>query len=146
MPLWKPSLAVSLIGVSVIVTFVGVLVAVRSTYHENLIRTESNIEWAMDASNRNLARQIELLDFTRLSSQIEEISSKNLSFLSKTDERGGLLSLKEAERRHVIWVVEDLDGNREIAAAVLGISERHLYRLLKRFREEESPERTDQPS
>lgn len=43
-----------------------------------------------------------------------------------------LVSLQEAQRRHVLAVLEHLEGNRQRSAEVLGISERHLYRLLQR--------------
>lgn len=46
---------------------------------------------------------------------------------------GEPLPLREVERRHVLWVMEKAAGNRARAAQILGISERNLYRLLKRF-------------
>jgi DNA-binding NtrC family response regulator len=41
--------------------------------------------------------------------------------------------LREVERRHVQSVLENVAGNRSQAARVLGISERNLYRLIKRY-------------
>ena len=41
------------------------------------------------------------------------------------------LTLEEIERRHILRVLEELGGNRERAAAVLGISARTLYRKLR---------------
>jgi DNA-binding NtrC family response regulator len=46
-----------------------------------------------------------------------------------------LLTLKEAEQRHVLGVVDHAGGNRQKAAEILGISERHLYRLLKKIKD-----------
>ena len=46
---------------------------------------------------------------------------------------GGIPSLREVERRHVLGVLEKVDGNRAEAARVLRISERNLYRLLKKY-------------
>ena len=46
-----------------------------------------------------------------------------------------LLTLSEVERRHVLAVLESVDGNRARAAELLDISERNLYRLLKRYAE-----------
>jgi DNA-binding NtrC family response regulator len=43
------------------------------------------------------------------------------------------LRLEEIERQHILRVVEESDGNRERAAAVLGISSRTLYRKLREY-------------
>jgi len=43
------------------------------------------------------------------------------------------LPLAEVERRHVLAVMDRVGGNRAQAARVLGISERNLYRMLKRY-------------
>lgn len=43
----------------------------------------------------------------------------------------GRISLQEAELRHVQHVLDCCEQNRRQAAGVLGISERHIYRLLK---------------
>ncbi len=43
----------------------------------------------------------------------------------------GPISLHEAERLHVQDVLAHCEQNRRHAAQVLGISERHIYRLLK---------------
>ncbi len=42
-----------------------------------------------------------------------------------------MLSLREAEKRHVDIVLKRCDGNRKRAAEVLGVSERQLYRLIQ---------------
>lgn len=42
-------------------------------------------------------------------------------------------SLREAQRRHVLAVMESVGGNRAQAARLLQISERNLYRLLRRY-------------
>jgi DNA-binding NtrC family response regulator len=42
-----------------------------------------------------------------------------------------VLNLKEAERQHVLQVLNQCGGNRSRAAEALGISERHLYRMLQ---------------
>ncbi|HEY9284208.1 MAG TPA: sigma-54 dependent transcriptional regulator [Pyrinomonadaceae bacterium] len=44
-------------------------------------------------------------------------------------------TLDEIERRHILRVLEDTNGNRERAAAVLGISARTLYRKLREYGE-----------
>jgi transcriptional regulator with PAS, ATPase and Fis domain len=43
------------------------------------------------------------------------------------------MSLEEIEREHILRILADRDGNRERAAAVLGISTRTLYRKLREY-------------
>ena len=43
------------------------------------------------------------------------------------------LTLEEIERRHILRVLEEAGGNRERAAAILGISARTLYRKLREY-------------
>jgi DNA-binding NtrC family response regulator len=43
------------------------------------------------------------------------------------------LRLDDIERQHILRVLEESDGNRERAAAVLGISSRTLYRKLREY-------------
>ncbi|MBC7932755.1 MAG: sigma 54-interacting transcriptional regulator, partial [Rubrivivax sp.] len=43
------------------------------------------------------------------------------------------VTLDEIERRHILHVLEEAGGNRERAAAVLGISARTLYRKLREY-------------
>src|SRR5260370_19379005 len=42
-------------------------------------------------------------------------------------------TLEELEREHILRVLRDSDGNRERAAAILGISSRTLYRKLREY-------------
>jgi two-component system response regulator AtoC len=44
-------------------------------------------------------------------------------------------TLEELERQHILHVLEETDGNRERAAAILGISSRTLYRKLREYGE-----------
>ena len=43
------------------------------------------------------------------------------------------MSLEELEREHILRILNDRDGNRERAAAILGISTRTLYRKLREY-------------
>jgi two-component system response regulator HydG len=43
-------------------------------------------------------------------------------------------TLREVQRRHTLWVLEQAAGNRVEAARLLGTSERTFYRLLERYR------------
>jgi two-component system, NtrC family, response regulator AtoC len=45
-------------------------------------------------------------------------------------------SLEEVEREHIVSVLDQTDGNRERAAAILGISSRTLYRKLREYETE----------
>ncbi|HEV2862533.1 MAG TPA: sigma-54 dependent transcriptional regulator [Pyrinomonadaceae bacterium] len=46
---------------------------------------------------------------------------------------GAPVTLEELERQHILRVVEQAGGNRERAAAILGISARTLYRKLREY-------------
>jgi len=52
---------------------------------------------------------------------------------------GEQTSLREAQRRHVLAVMERVAGNRAHAAQILQISERNLYRLLRRYARQAAP-------
>jgi DNA-binding NtrC family response regulator len=43
------------------------------------------------------------------------------------------VTLEELEREHILRVLSDSAGNRERAAAILGISSRTLYRKLREY-------------
>lgn len=47
--------------------------------------------------------------------------------------QGGLATLEENERQHILWVLEQCEGNKTRAAEVLGIDRASLWRKLKRF-------------
>jgi len=48
-------------------------------------------------------------------------------------------TLEELERRHILTVLEQAGGNRERAAALLGISARTLYRKLREYETQREP-------
>ncbi len=47
--------------------------------------------------------------------------------------QGGMATLEENERQHILWVLEQCEGNKTRAAEVLGIDRASLWRKLKRF-------------
>jgi DNA-binding NtrC family response regulator len=49
------------------------------------------------------------------------------------DDDAAPVTLEQLERQHILHVLEDSGGNRERAAAVLGISARTLYRKLREY-------------
>jgi DNA-binding NtrC family response regulator len=50
----------------------------------------------------------------------------------KTSRSGGMATLEENERRHILWVLEQTGGNKSRAAEVLDIDRASLWRKLKR--------------
>jgi two-component system response regulator AtoC len=52
---------------------------------------------------------------------------------------GEASSLREMQRRYVLSVMESVGGNRAQAARILQISERNLYRLLRRYARQSGP-------
>jgi DNA-binding NtrC family response regulator len=53
---------------------------------------------------------------------------------SPAPDRDEVPTLREVQRRHVLWVLDKAAGNRAQAARLLGTSERTFYRLLERSR------------
>jgi transcriptional regulator of acetoin/glycerol metabolism len=47
-----------------------------------------------------------------------------------------LLSLDDAERQHILRVLEAVHGNRTLAAQILGVDRKTLFRKLKRYADE----------
>jgi two-component system response regulator HydG len=54
-------------------------------------------------------------------------------FVVPDDEPGELVSLDEVERRYILRVMDVLAGNKALAARVLGLDRRTLYRKLERY-------------
>jgi DNA-binding NtrC family response regulator len=52
---------------------------------------------------------------------------------SQTPSKPAPATLEELERQHILRVLEETNGNRERAAAILGISARTLYRKLREY-------------
>jgi DNA-binding NtrC family response regulator len=50
-----------------------------------------------------------------------------------SNQAGAHATLDEIERQHILRILEDAGGNRERAAAILGISARTLYRKLREY-------------
>jgi len=55
------------------------------------------------------------------------------SAAAATAPQSAAVTLEELEREHILRVVKESDGNRERAAAILGISARTLYRKLREY-------------
>jgi DNA-binding NtrC family response regulator len=52
----------------------------------------------------------------------------------ETAAAGEVPTLRDVERSHIFSVLDRVDGNRSQAARLLGMSERRLYRLLRKHR------------
>src|SRR5713226_5658812 len=57
----------------------------------------------------------------------------DLALAAVTAPQGAPITLEELEREHILRVLNDSSGNRERAAALLGISSRTLYRKLREY-------------
>ena len=82
---------------------------------------------------RELAHTMERACFAAHLAGTDEISPEDLRRPLSADNGGMLVSLEEAQERHIKAVLARLDGNRKKAAEVLNVTERHLYRLLSRL-------------
>jgi DNA-binding NtrC family response regulator len=60
-------------------------------------------------------------------------SSSDEGSLSTSTSSGAPVTLEQLERQHILRVLEGAGGNRERAAAILGISARTLYRKLREY-------------
>ena len=47
------------------------------------------------------------------------------------------MPLEEVERRHILRVLQAVGGNRTLAAKILGLDRKTLYRKLERFEPQE---------
>ncbi|MBI2922460.1 MAG: sigma-54-dependent Fis family transcriptional regulator [Planctomycetes bacterium] len=90
------------------------------------------LSWPWPGNVRELSHAIERAAFAARSAGAGEILEAHLALPgARRPAAGDLVTIAEAERRHVEAVLARLEGNRARAAEVLGISERHLYRLLQ---------------
>lgn len=87
--------------------------------------------YAWPGNVRELSHTMERACLAARLSGSTKIGPEHLALPSASAPEGFLVSLEEAERRHIGSVLERLGGNRARAAQVLGITERHLYRLLQ---------------
>ena len=91
---------------------------------------------------REIAHCLERAVFAAQMDDSEQIRPDHLGLPQSLPSRNSALAtLKEAEKRHVLAVLEHMDGNRKAAAAQLGVTERHLYRLIRQHQSTETPTR-----
>ncbi|HEX6184275.1 MAG TPA: sigma-54 dependent transcriptional regulator [Pyrinomonadaceae bacterium] len=81
-----------------------------------------------------LERSAALADSDRIEAdQLLPASAPRSAEGAPADTPSAPMTLDQLERRHILRVLEEQGGNRERAAAVLGISERTLYRKLREY-------------
>jgi two-component system NtrC family response regulator/two-component system response regulator AtoC len=89
------------------------------------------LDYPWPGNVRELAHAIERAVFNAKQHHSDTITPDHLQLRSGAKKGNVLVSLKEAEQLHIVAVLEHFQGNRQKAAKVLGVSERHLYRLLR---------------
>jgi len=70
---------------------------------------------------------------------------KNTRFVIATENPAELLSMDEVERRYTLKVLHAVNGNKTLAAQVLGFDRRTLYRKLERYGELEASSSSARP-
>lgn len=71
----------------------------------------------------------------------EEITKDDITFyLSSTQEEskgkndsGNMISLEELEKQHILYVLREVDGNKDKAVDILGISKKTLYNKIRKY-------------
>ena len=92
---------------------------------------EALLAHAWPGNVRELLHTIERAAFAVRLHGTQQIAVEHLGLVIQPHEPHGVAaSIKQAETTHITNVLEQFDGNRKRAAEALGISERHLYRLL----------------
>jgi DNA-binding NtrC family response regulator len=102
----------------------------------NVRELRNCLERAAALATTDLIEADELLPAPELSS--EDANSNNATSsdegsLSTSTSTGAPVTLEQLERQHILRVLEGAAGNRERAAAILGISARTLYRKLREY-------------
>jgi DNA-binding NtrC family response regulator len=92
------------------------------------------LAYAWPGNVRELRNAVERACLSARIAAEDAIGPERLALPASPGGGGALLSLGEAQRRHVLDVLKSVGGNRQGAAEVLGVTERHLYRLLRQAR------------
>jgi DNA-binding NtrC family response regulator len=102
----------------------------------NVRELRNCLERASALATGDLIEADQLLPAPELSSEganSNNASSSNEGSLSTSTSSGAPVTLEQLERQHILRVLEGAGGNRERAAAILGISARTLYRKLREY-------------
>jgi two-component system response regulator HydG len=87
-----------------------------------------------------IARAVALTAFTEIT--VEDLPARIRSYarapiLVDSDNPAELLTLEEVERRYIVRVLEATAGNKTLAAQILGMDRKTLYRKLERYGSDE---------
>jgi two-component system response regulator HydG len=77
--------------------------------------------------------RIEVDQIPILGSDTDAIAVDRLAAVAAAAPQTAPITLEELEREHIVGVLKQSAGNRERAAAILGISSRTLYRKLREY-------------
>jgi two-component system response regulator AtoC len=81
----------------------------------------------------SLSDTIEASQIPFLNSEAGGVVASSSAQVAAPAPQSAPVTLEELEREHILRVLQDSDGNRERAAAILGISSRTLYRKLREY-------------
>jgi transcriptional regulator with PAS, ATPase and Fis domain len=81
----------------------------------------------------SLSDTIEASQIPFLNSEAGGVTASSSVQAAAATPQSAPVTLEELEREHILRVLHDSDGNRERAAAILGISSRTLYRKLREY-------------
>jgi two-component system response regulator HydG len=93
-----------------------------------------NVRELLNCMERALAMSDgEVLRDTDLPERVRAVEPVRTGFA--VDDAGGLVPLEEIERRYILHAMRTLDGNKRVAAQVLGLDRSTLYRKLEIYGE-----------
>ncbi len=81
----------------------------------------------------SLSDTIEATQIPFLNAEPEAVALNTFTHAAKAGSPSPAVTLEELEREHILRVLGESDGNRERAAAILGISSRTLYRKIREY-------------
>ncbi|HPI36345.1 MAG TPA: sigma-54 dependent transcriptional regulator [Ignavibacteriaceae bacterium] len=114
----------------------------NSTYNKNVMGISNNIievlrSYEFPGNIRELENLIlNSLAKTKDGELINEIDLPVSKVNLETKPGTGLISLDEAEKKHILYVLDSVDGNLQKAAYILGVSERTMQRKIQKLKEE----------
>ncbi len=84
---------------------------------------------------KNTLERSVALSIDDLIDEIYGLASQNIDIIQNGDSpKFEPITLAELEKKHILKVLSTVDGNREKAASILGITSRTLYRKLKEYK------------
>jgi DNA-binding NtrC family response regulator len=75
---------------------------------------------------------------------LSDLPENLCSQVEPIEQEDGLLSLEEVQNRHLLRVLEQVDGNKARTAEILGVSRATVYEMLAKIKAQSSPEKARQ--